>query len=106
MPDLFPGNLSISEFQYDLPDDRIARYPLAQRDASKLLIWQAGTIRETHYKEIADWLPTGSLLVFNNSKVIAARLLFSKPSGGMIEIFCLEPADTVSDIHRGMMEKE
>ena len=106
MPDLFPGNLSISEFQYDLPDDRIARYPLAQRDASKLLVWQAGTIRETYYKEIADWLPTGSLLVFNNSKVIAARLLFSKSSGGVIEIFCLEPADTVSDIHRAMMEKE
>jgi S-adenosylmethionine:tRNA ribosyltransferase-isomerase len=106
MPDLFPGNLSISEFQYDLPDDRIARYPLAQRDASKLLVWRARSIRETHYKEIADWLPARSLLVFNNSKVIAARLLFSKPSGGMIEIFCLEPADAGLNIHQGMVEKE
>ncbi|HEY4154780.1 MAG TPA: S-adenosylmethionine:tRNA ribosyltransferase-isomerase [Puia sp.] len=106
MSDLFPENLSISEFQYDLPEDKIARYPLPQRDASKLLIWQGGTISETRYARIADWLPAASLLVFNNSKVIAARLLFSKPSGGVIEIFCLEPADSGTGIHEAMVRKE
>lgn len=102
MPDLFPGNLSISDFTYILPDERIARYPLPRRDASKLLVWRKGTICETKYAQIADWLPTHSLLVFNNSKVIAARLLFGKPSGGTIEIFCLEPADTGSGIDQAM----
>jgi len=105
MPDLPSANLSISEFQYDLPEDRIARYPLAKRDASKLLVWRGGIIGESHYADIADWLPAPSLLVFNNSKVIAARLLFQKPSGGIIEIFCLEPGDAPSGIHNAMMAK-
>jgi S-adenosylmethionine:tRNA ribosyltransferase-isomerase len=106
MPDLFSGNLSISEFQYDLPQNRIARYPLEKRGASKLLVWRGGMTGESHYSDIADWLPAPSLLVFNNSKVIAARLLFQKPSGGIIEIFCLEPGDAISGIPRAMMAKE
>jgi S-adenosylmethionine:tRNA ribosyltransferase-isomerase len=106
MPDLFSGNLSISEFQYDLPQNRIARYPLEKRGASKLLVWRGGMTGESHYADIADWLPAPSLLVFNNSKVIAARLLFQKPSGGIIEIFCLEPGDAISGIPKAMMAKE
>jgi S-adenosylmethionine:tRNA ribosyltransferase-isomerase len=105
MPDSFPRNLSIAAFHYELPEEKIARYPLPQRDASKLLIWKNGEIRESRYAHIADWLPAGSLLVFNNSKVIAARLLFSKPSGGMIEIFCLEPEFPEGGFGQAMLQQ-
>ena len=106
MANIFPGNLSVSEFHYHLPEEKIARYPLPQRDASKLLVWQEGSIRETQYANIAAYLPARSMLVFNKSKVIAARLLFSKPSGGIIEIFCLEPATSDTGIQSAMMERE
>jgi S-adenosylmethionine:tRNA ribosyltransferase-isomerase len=93
-----PGNLSIKDFTYHLPEDRIAKYPLPERDASKLLIYKQGKITEDVYKNLSFHLPPGSLLVFNDTKVIEARLLFQKPTGGIIEIFCLEPHEQYGDI--------
>ncbi len=81
----------LSEFQYELPDERIARYPLPQRDASKLLIYQNGTIRHEQFKSLPGFLPSASFLVFNDTKVIPARLHFTKPTGAVIELFLLNP---------------
>ncbi|HEV9038363.1 MAG TPA: S-adenosylmethionine:tRNA ribosyltransferase-isomerase [Puia sp.] len=85
-------DISIAGFSYELPAERIAYYPLAERDGSKLLIYSAGAINEDIYRNIAGYLPQGSLMVFNNTKVVEARILFQKPTGGQIEIFCLEPS--------------
>ncbi len=85
--------LHIDEFNYPLPDERIARYPLPIRDASKLLIYQHGKISQDIFSNISDYLPESSLLIYNNTKVIRARLLFRKNTGAQIEIFCLEPAE-------------
>ena len=87
-----PQQIHINEYTYALPDERIAKYPLAERDASKLLVYRGGQIRETLFRHLPDCLPDGALLVFNNTRVIRARLLFRKDTGAMIEIFCLEPA--------------
>lgn len=87
------GNISISDYTYTLPDDRIAKYPLEQRDASKLLLYQSGNIEDQTFSQLPDLLKPNDLLVFNNTRVIHARLLFRKNSGSVIEIFCLEPAD-------------
>jgi S-adenosylmethionine:tRNA ribosyltransferase-isomerase len=81
----------MSDFGYELPEEKIARYPLEKRDASKLLVWESGKIQEGHYNGIGNFLPKPSLLVFNNSRVVEARMFFQKPTGGQIEIFCLEP---------------
>ncbi len=83
--------LLLSKFQYDLPDERIARYPLPQRDASKLLIYQNGVIRHEQFRSLPDFLPSASFLVFNNTKVIPARLHFTKLTGAVIELFLLNP---------------
>lgn len=88
---MHPKDISITDFAYHLPEDRIAAFPLAERDSSKLLVYQGGDIRQDVYRNIAAYLPAHSLLVFNNTKVIPARILFQKPTGGVIEIFCLEP---------------
>jgi S-adenosylmethionine:tRNA ribosyltransferase-isomerase len=79
------------DYTYDLPDHRIARYPLENRDDARLLIFQHGEIQESHYRALHTCLPTGSLLVFNDTKVIPARLQFQKETGGLVEVFCLEP---------------
>ena len=100
-----PGTLSIKDFTYSLPEDRIAKYPLAERDASKLLIYKEGNITEDVYRNIPDHIPAGTLLVFNDTKVVEARLLFQKPSGGVIEIFCLAP-HKYPDITTAMMQHE
>ena len=84
-------NISIDEFDYPLPEDRIAKYPLAERDASKLLVLKDGEIQDSQFKHIGDFLPPKALLVFNETKVIRARLQFQKETGSHIEIFCLEP---------------
>ncbi|MGN0029674.1 MAG: S-adenosylmethionine:tRNA ribosyltransferase-isomerase [Marinilabiliaceae bacterium] len=81
------------DYDYELPEDRIAKYPLEQRDASKLLVYRGGEISDAHFRDIADLLPEGALLVRNNTKVIRARLKFAKATGAVIEIFCLEPLD-------------
>lgn len=83
--------LNISDYNYDLPDERIAKFPVNQRDKSKLLIYENGKIIESVFEKVADFLPEKSLLVRNNTRVIHARLLFKKPTGAKIEIFCLEP---------------
>ena len=85
--------IKIVDYTYNLPEDRIAKYPLAQRDDSKLLIFQNKNIQESKFSNLSSILPHGSLMVFNNTKVVPARLLFKKPSGALIEIFCLEPVE-------------
>jgi len=85
-------HIRIEEYDYELPDEKIAKFPLEQRDASKLLVYKEQSITEKRFKELPDLLPCGSLIVFNNTKVIRARLLFRKETGAKIEIFCLEPA--------------
>jgi len=101
----FPDDLYMSDFGYDLPEEKIARFPLYQRDASKLLVWKSGNILESSFAAIDTFLPNPSLLVFNNSRVVEARILFQKPTGGQIEIFCLEP-DSGRSIAGGMQQKE
>jgi S-adenosylmethionine:tRNA ribosyltransferase-isomerase len=88
---MHPRYLSINDFTYHLPTDKIALNPLAERDQSKLLILKEGEINEVIFKNIADHLPNNSLLIFNNTKVIPARIDFKKDTGASIEIFCLEP---------------
>ncbi len=84
-------HIRIKEYHYDLPDERIAKYPVTPRDESKLLLYHKGEIRETRFYNLPGLLPQGALMVFNNTKVIQARLLFRKETGALIEIFCLEP---------------
>ena len=81
----------IDDFDYDLPDERIAKYPLKQRDSSKLLLWRNGELSESRFSEISSFLPENSLLVCNNTRVIQARIVFHKTTGARIEVFCLEP---------------
>ena len=98
--------ISILDFTYNLPVDRIAHYPLAQRDQSKLLVYKRGEISTDRYQQIHKYLPEQSLLVFNNTKVVEARLLFKKISGATIEIFCLEPHPQYSDITTAMLQRQ
>ncbi|MDR0541950.1 MAG: S-adenosylmethionine:tRNA ribosyltransferase-isomerase [Dysgonamonadaceae bacterium] len=84
-------DIAIDAFDYELPDDRIARFPLPQRDKSKLLVYDKGQITESVFDRIPDLIPAKALLVFNNTKVIQARMIFRKKTGAPIEIFCLEP---------------
>ncbi|MBS1607477.1 MAG: S-adenosylmethionine:tRNA ribosyltransferase-isomerase, partial [Bacteroidetes bacterium] len=100
-----PKKLSIKDFTYSLPEEKIAKYPLEERDASRLLIYRNGNITEDTYKNIAEHIPPDSLIVFNNTKVVEARLLFQKPSGGVIEIFCLEPHEQYKDITTAMLQQ-
>src|SRR5699024_2685122 len=102
---LHPENIKIEDFQYDLPEDRIARFPLSERDASKLLIYKQGEIQETVYKNISSHIPAESLLLFNQAKVVHARLYFKKSTGGKIEIFCLEPDSRYADITTAMSQE-
>lgn len=88
-----PRDISILDFTYELPDHRIARFPLDQRDASKLLVYDNGSIADTTFNRLPEFLRAGDKMVFNETKVIHARLLFHKPTGGAVEVFCLEPSD-------------
>ena len=83
--------ISISDYNYELPDERIAKFPVTPRDHSQLLVYDKGKIADDHFYNLADHLPKGSLMVFNNTKVIQARILFRKTTGALIEIFLLEP---------------
>lgn len=85
-------HIRISEFNYPLPDERIAKFPLAERDSSKLLVYKHGEVSEDKFSSLPSYLPKDSLMVFNNTKVIQARLHFRKDTGATIEVFCLEPA--------------
>ena len=100
-----PQKLSINDFTYDLPDEKIAKYPLANRDDSRLLIYEDGIISESNYCNISTEIPANSLMIFNNTKVVEARLLFTKETGSTIEIFCLEPAEIYADTTTAMLQK-
>ena len=83
--------IKISDFDYDLPDERIAKYPLEQRDMSKLLEYCDGEVSEHVFRDIPDFIPSDSVMVFNDTKVVPARLHFQRETGAHIEVFCLEP---------------
>jgi S-adenosylmethionine:tRNA ribosyltransferase-isomerase len=101
-----PKDISIQEYNYDLNENRIALFPLEERDQSKLLVYQNGVIKEDIFYNIHNHIPEGSLLVFNDSKVINARLRFEKKTGSKIEIFCLEPAEKINDYATVMSQKK
>ena len=85
--------IAIAEYDYPLPDERIAKYPLAERDTSKLLLYKGGNIHEEKFANLPSFIPQGALMVFNNTRVIQARLRFRKETGAQIEVFCLEPEE-------------
>lgn len=85
------GNIRIADYTYDLPPERIAKYPLPERDSSKLLVWDGSRISDHIFSELPAMADNASLIVFNNTRVIRARLIFRKESGAVIEVFCLEP---------------
>lgn len=99
-----PGTLSIEPFDYLLPEDRIAYHPLPERDQSKLLIYKNGLICDDIYRNLSNYIPTGSFMVFNNTRVIEARLMFQKDTGGMIEVFCLEPDSVYAGVSDAMSQ--
>lgn len=103
---MHPKDIAITGYTYLLPDKKIAVFPLAKRDASKLLVYKHNIIQQDTYQNLAAYLPQNSLLIFNNTKVIPARILFKKPSGGMIEIFCLEPSEAIGEYSFVMNKKE
>ena len=84
--------IQIKDYNYELPDNRIAKFPKAERDTSKLLIYKSGEVLEDSFRSLPSYLPEGALMVFNNTKVIQARLFFRKETGALIEVFLLEPA--------------
>jgi S-adenosylmethionine:tRNA ribosyltransferase-isomerase len=86
-------NINIDNFDYALPEERIAKFPLPQRDTSKLLVYKNQQIAESNFRQLADFVPKNALFVFNNTKVIQARMIFQKETGAQIEIFCLEPKE-------------
>lgn len=88
-----PENIRIEDFTYNLPDERIAKYPLEQRDFSQLLVYNQGKIDKDHFNDIDKYIESETTCVFNNTKVIQARLKFKKETGAQIEIFCLEPIE-------------
>ncbi len=97
-----PQNISIADYTYPLSPENIAIFPLANRDESRLLVYKDGEISEDHYYHIAHHLPPEALMVFNDTRVVEARLLFHKETGGLIEIFCLEPHESHGDIALAM----
>ena len=88
-----PRHIRISDYNYPLPDERIAKFPISQRDHSKLLVYRKGEVGEDVFYHLPDYLPKGALMVFNNTKVIQARMHFRKETGALIEVFLLEPAE-------------
>jgi S-adenosylmethionine:tRNA ribosyltransferase-isomerase len=95
-----PRAIAIDDYNYELPDDRIAQYPLAQRDASKLLVYKNGTISDRVFRELPEELPAGSIAVFNTTKVVRARMILQRESGARIELFCTDAADRSIDFSR------
>ncbi|MEJ7735932.1 MAG: S-adenosylmethionine:tRNA ribosyltransferase-isomerase [Chitinophagaceae bacterium] len=102
---MHPGALLIESFNYKLPEDRIARFPLSLRDQSKLLVFKSGSMAEDTYSNIAAHLPKNALVVFNNTRVVEARLVFQKPTGGIIEIFILEPNHLFYDVPSALKQQ-
>ena len=85
-------HIKISDYNYDLPDERIAKFPISQRDHSKLLVYKHGEVSDDVFFHLPDYLPKGAMMVFNNTKVIQARMHFRKETGALIEVFLMEPA--------------
>ena len=100
---MHPSQLEIKDFTYDLPSEKIANYPLKNRDESKLLVYKNNIITETTFKTLVEYLPENSVLIFNNTKVIQARLHFSTKTNQTIEVFCLEPDEKNIDISVAML---
>ena len=99
-------NIRIQDYDYALPDEQIAQFPLEVRDSSKLLVFRENEISEDIFSNIASYLPSDSLLITNETRVIHARLLFRKSSGSRIEIFCLEPVDPTNDIQLAFQQQK
>lgn len=102
---IHPGNIPISAYSYYLPDDRIAQFPLDERDKSKLLVYRDGTISEDIFLNLPENLPENSTIIFNETKVVHARLLFRKSGGSQVEVFCLEPAGPFRDLQMAFQER-
>lgn len=98
-------HVNMKDFAYDLPESKIAQHPLAERDAGKLLVYRDGKIIDNTYRNLSQFIPEGALLIFNNSKVIPARLVFTTSTGANIEIFCLEPAKENAEITTEMQQQ-
>ena len=98
-------HIDINSFDYPLPDERIAKFPLENRTDSKLMVYRNGDISESRFRNLAEHLPKGSMLVFNNTRVIRARVIMHKPSGARIEVFCLEPHNP-ADYERAFTARE
>mgnify|MGYP000986537671 CR=1 FL=1 len=99
----YPGHIHISDFDYSLPDEKIAKYPLPVRDSSKLLVYNNSKINTKQFDQLPDLLPKDSLILFNNTRVIHARLILRKESGAVIEVFCLspyEPSDYTQNLQK------
>ena len=101
-----PSRIDINEYNYELPQDKIAVYPLEKRDDSKLLVFKNRSITDTFFKEINRFLEENSILIFNNTRVIQARLNFKNSKGQSIELFCLEPNESNLDLSQAMLTKE
>lgn len=97
-------HIDINDYNYNLPDERIAKFPLDERTSSKLLVYDNGTICESHFRSVADFLPEGAMLVFNNTRVVRARIVMHKASGARIEVFCLEPHNP-ADYERAFQQR-
>ncbi|RYF91873.1 MAG: S-adenosylmethionine:tRNA ribosyltransferase-isomerase [Chitinophagaceae bacterium] len=94
---MHPSQILIQDYTYHLPEEKIALHPLPQRDASKLLVYRNGNISENSFAQIATLLPANTMLVFNNTRVINARIRFKKTTGAAIEVFCLEPLGNITE---------
>ena len=90
---MHPSELSIDSYNYDLPDSRVPKFPLEIRDQSKLLVFESGKITDAHFYDLPSQLKSGDMLILNNTRVIPARVLLYKPTGGAIEVFCLDPIE-------------
>lgn len=102
---MHPGELRIQDFSYELPEHRIAQEPLPERDASKLLHYRDGQVQDQIFRDLPNILPANSLLLFNNTRVVRARLLFPKQSGATVELFCLEPLQPTAELQQAMLQK-
>ncbi|MCH7413938.1 S-adenosylmethionine:tRNA ribosyltransferase-isomerase [Belliella sp. R4-6] len=100
------AELKLSDYEYTLPEEKIAKFPLQNREDSKLLHFKNGTIEHLNFSKISELIPSGSLMIFNNTKVIPARLLFQRKSGAKIEIFLLKPIEPTSVINEVMINTE
>ena len=106
MKPILPDSIRLSDYQYALPEDRIAKFPLEERSDSKLLHYENGRINHTTFKDLPNLVPENSLMIFNNTKVIPARLVFQKESGSKIEIFLLKPYHPSPVIQEAMLARK